>query len=133
MPIIRSAPMTVIDSSSNGNHLSDFVVDQGATSDWSYRKWNSGIAECWRNVSVNPTTVNGLNSVTVNLPFTFADTNFVVTATPAKCGLLVDRYGDCETNNSMTHTTSSFILSYNYAHGTIYTTSFNVMVKGRWK
>lgn len=25
----------------------DFIVEQGTSGDWVYRKWNSGIAECW--------------------------------------------------------------------------------------
>ena len=117
----------------NGSRFSDFVVEQGMAGIWTYKKWNNGTCECWGNVSINPTTANGLNSTTVNLPFTFANDDFVVNITPAKCGLLVDRCGDCNTSNAMVHTTSSFVLSYNYAHGTIYTTSFNVMVKGKWK
>ena len=117
----------------NGQPLKDFVIEQGMTGIWTWKKWFSGTCECWGNVSINPTTANGLNSTTVNLPFTFANDDFIVNITPAKCGLLVDRCGDCNTSNAMVHTTSSFVLSYNYAHGTIYTTSFNVMVKGKWK
>lgn len=26
----------------------DYIVEQGTTSGWTYRKWNSGIAECWK-------------------------------------------------------------------------------------
>lgn len=117
----------------NGQPLKDFVVEQGMTGIWTWKKWFNGTCECWGNVSINPTTANGLNSTTVNLPFTFANDDFIVNITPAKCGLLVDRCGDCNASNAMVHTTSSFVLSYNYAHGTIYTTSFNVMVKGKWK
>ena len=29
----------------------DFITAQGASGDWTYRKWNSGIAECWRTIS----------------------------------------------------------------------------------
>ena len=25
----------------------DYIVEQGTSGDWTYRKWNSGIAECW--------------------------------------------------------------------------------------
>lgn len=25
----------------------DYIVEQGTSSIWTYRKWNSGIAECW--------------------------------------------------------------------------------------
>ena len=31
----------------NGAKLSDFVVEQGTSGIWTYRKWNSGVAECW--------------------------------------------------------------------------------------
>jgi hypothetical protein len=30
-----------------GEQLNDFVVEQGTDGIWTYRKWNSGIAECW--------------------------------------------------------------------------------------
>ena len=45
-----------------GYNLADFIVEQGASGIWSYRKWYSGIAECWctytdENVSI--TTVWG--------------------------------------------------------------------------
>ena len=26
----------------------DYVVEQGVSDGWRYRKWNSGVAECWR-------------------------------------------------------------------------------------
>lgn len=25
----------------------DFIIEQGTSGDWSYRKWNSGVSECW--------------------------------------------------------------------------------------
>ena len=34
-----------------GAALSDFVVQQGASGAWTIRKWNSGIAECWRQIT----------------------------------------------------------------------------------
>ena len=29
----------------------DYIVEQGTSGIWTYRKWNSGIAECWGTVS----------------------------------------------------------------------------------
>ena len=29
----------------------DYIVEQGTNGIWEYRKWNSGIAECWFSVS----------------------------------------------------------------------------------
>lgn len=117
----------------NGNKLADFVVQQGTQGDWTYRKWNSGFAECWRNVSVTPGNVNANNSLQMDLPFTFANTNYNVTITPAKAAMYVDRWGDCATNGTITHTTTNFTMAYNYAYGTAYAVSFNVVVNGRWK
>lgn len=57
----------------NGNNLKDFVVEQGTSSGWNYRKWYSGIAECWRNATgtLSPyTTINGFSAYegSVNFP-----------------------------------------------------------------
>ena len=30
-------------------NLADYVVEQGTSGIWTYRKWNSGVAECWAN------------------------------------------------------------------------------------
>lgn len=117
----------------NGAKLADHVVEQGTQGDWTYRKWNSGFAECWRNVSVTPSTVNGTNSITMSLPFTFANTDYNVTITPAKAAMYIDRFGDCATNGAVTHTTTTLTIAYNYAYGTAYAVSFNVVVNGRWK
>lgn len=117
----------------NGNEMADFVVEQGTSGVWTYRKWNSGIAECWGNVSTTPSTVNGNNAVTVNLPFTFVGTDYKVTITPAKAAMYIDGVGDCATNGSITHTTTSFTTAYKYSYGTAYAVSFNVNVYGKWK
>lgn len=120
---------TILDS----NNTADYVVEQGTQGDWTYRKWNSGFAECWRNVSVTPGNVNATNNISMSLPFTFANTNYNVIITPAKAGMYVDRCGDCATNGAITHTTTEFTMSYNYAYGTAYNVSFNIVVNGKWK
>lgn len=58
--------------------MGDYVVDTGTSGIWSYRKWNSGIAECWLTAgymtSAVPATMtaNGQlyesNTMTVALP-----------------------------------------------------------------
>lgn len=30
----------------------DYIVEQGTSGNWIYRKWNSGVAECWAGYSV---------------------------------------------------------------------------------
>jgi hypothetical protein len=114
-------------------NTNDFVVEQGTNGIWTYRKWNSGIAECWGNVSTTPTTVNGSNAVSVNLPFIFVGTDYKVNISPAKAAMYVTSFGDCATNGIITHTTSSFTMAYKYSYGTAYAVSFNVNVYGKWK
>lgn len=36
-----------ISISGGGVTPDDYVVEQGTSGEWTYRKWNSGIAECW--------------------------------------------------------------------------------------
>ena len=37
--------------SSSAGSADDYVTEQGTSGDWTYRKWNSGTAECWRTIS----------------------------------------------------------------------------------
>ena len=42
-----------------GGNISDFVIDQGASGIWTYRKWNSGIAEIWGSDVLDPQESEG--------------------------------------------------------------------------
>jgi hypothetical protein len=117
----------------DAGNTKDFVVEQGTSDIWTYRKWNSGIAECWCNKSTTPTTVNGTNSISVSLPFTFVGIDYKVSITPAKTAMYITSFGDCATNGNLTHTTTSFTMSYKYNYGTAYAVSFNINVYGKWK
>lgn len=41
----------------NGNNMAEYVVAQGTSGIWKWRKWSSGLAECWGNTST-PTNTN---------------------------------------------------------------------------
>lgn len=41
-----------------GQYLSDFIIEQGTSGIWTYRKWYSGIAECWGKGNVPVTCTN---------------------------------------------------------------------------
>lgn len=53
-----------LNHSENGNiNVSDYVIEQGTSGVWKYRKWNSGVSECWTTLeksvgscTQNPTT-----------------------------------------------------------------------------
>jgi len=115
-------------------NVKDYVIEAGASNGWTWRKWNGGRMELYGTASHNPTALNdGVNTMTVTLPVSFINTGFTVLLTPAKCGLLVSSFGDCNGSNAITHTVNSFALSYKYNHGQAYTVNFNVMVIGGWK
>lgn len=46
-----------------GAALSDFVVQQGTSGNWYYRKWNSGRAECWGNIPINTAITSSIGSI----------------------------------------------------------------------
>lgn len=65
----------------NGSPLADYVIAQGTSGIWTYRKWKSGIAECWGRKSVstainsawgNLYTSGALSALNVSFPFTFS-------------------------------------------------------------
>ena len=59
----------------------DYIVEQGSTTNWYYRKWNSGVAECWRTLSISGYSCNtAVGSwyrtallTSVPYPFTFTE------------------------------------------------------------
>ena len=120
---------TILDTA----NTADYVVEQGTVGIWTYRKWFSGFAECWGNLSTTPTAANGNNRIATNLPFTFANTGYLVHVTPAKASMYIDACGDSETNGTITHTTTSFTIAYKYSFTTLYSVSFNLYVTGQWK
>lgn len=66
---------TILDS----NNTKDYVVDQGTSGIWTYRKWNSGLAECWGVYTMNSAATKTWGSLyysdtlapRINYPFTF--------------------------------------------------------------
>lgn len=58
--------------------MTDFVKETGTNGDWSYRKWNSGITECWCVTTGSVTLASQVDGfyqkvVTVNYPFEFSE------------------------------------------------------------
>lgn len=46
----------------------DHIVEQGTSGIWTYRKWASGLAECWGKKSVNVTSWSQFGNVYEGLP-----------------------------------------------------------------
>lgn len=60
--------------------VKDYIVDQGISGIWTYRKWNSGLAECWGVYTMTSAATKSWGTLyysdtlapRINYPFTFA-------------------------------------------------------------
>lgn len=110
----------------------DYVVEQGTSGIWAYRKWNSGIAECWGEYSFQP-TVTGSVYQTVSYPFRFATTNPIVTLTKSHNSTI---YSDVFNSNASGNRPDIFNvcdITFTGCQSTAYKIGVNIQVVGRWK
>ena len=47
----------------------DYVVEEGTSGIWTYRKWNSGIAECWGTYTLSYTSMASWGSMYYSQPY----------------------------------------------------------------
>lgn len=120
----------------NGNPIVDYVVDQGTSGIWTFRKWASGIAECWGTVApaAHSITSSWGNIFTKDnaiarqtYPFSFKDV-------PVVSINLYNTTGNCW---AYTGTVGSTLLSpaFGLARGTSgsVTVGAQITAIGRWK
>lgn len=108
----------------------DYIVEQGTKDIWTYRKWASGVAECWgRKSSITTVEWDAMCSrVDVPLPFKFVDTPMINCSGHQQ-----------QTNSSYvamaiaTSDTASGYIKCQHEPSEEYTCWFNFDIKGRWK
>lgn len=118
---------------------SDFIIEQGTSGDWTYRKWNSGLAECWARIAVNTAVqtqwgglyVSGsLSATNLTFPFTFTAIPMInVNLSGSGSGAFIIASG-----SGSSSTTKTGI--YEIARGTSAAAAnygVNYDVRGRWK
>jgi hypothetical protein len=118
----------------------DIVVDHGVIDGWTYRKWDSGLAECWKIVEYSTTVATAWGGMYVgnaiarqNYPFAFTEKPVeVVTLTSgSKMGFIYPEQSGYGVNGAYASA------RYNVASLSSYTTAvtyyFNYHVMGRWK
>ena len=75
MTIILDIKKVIKDILVKLNLIADYVVEVNTSGNWTYRKWNSGIVECWGGGSLTNgkyvQTWNGLIAVSVSIPLPF--------------------------------------------------------------
>lgn len=68
--------------------ITDYIAGWGATGIWTYRKWHSGIAECWGTASWNNVAVNSAwGGVYESMGRTLAFPDGLFTAAPEYCSI----------------------------------------------
>lgn len=120
----------------NGFPVADFIVEQGISDNWTYRKWDSGVAECWGRIT-GPT----LERVEIK--------NYTTFTTAIPDGLFVDRQcafyslgrnawamdivydnsigADDRLNNIKT------VIWWKVDDSSVHSISFDVRILGKWK
>lgn len=107
----------------------DYIIDSGVDGIWTWRKWNSGIAECWGQKS-NSTPANTAQNIDAfPFPFTFAEPPSVNVGCTANGA---DYYRVHNLKNYTTTTTMrlTFINKYTSAAADI---TAEIYVQGLWK
>jgi hypothetical protein len=112
------------------NVISDFVVEQNTYGIWTYRKWNSGIAECWGRANIYSVAAwsNTVAYCYAKLPFTFVEPP-IVASSGGQAGLA---------GSYITYTESTTTGIDSYMQCTVEPSAgsycwFDFQVKGRWK
>lgn len=122
-----------------GNTLQDFVIEQGTKDSWSYRKWNSGVMECWRRLQITANvnsawgslyTSGAISATNLSYPYTFTELPMLtVNLMPFGAGGLIMMSGNAYGSASNTG-------ALEIARGTAYSNGqylINYYAIGRWK
>lgn len=111
----------------------DYIVEEGTDGIWTYRKWNSGIVECWGLATISSLTwvsylSTGLYYTNPNweVAFPFSITNPRVNANIVKAG------GNVGWVANANYSSEKALLSV-VRNGNSGETSASITVKGRWK
>ena len=107
----------------------DYIVEQGTSGIWTYRKWNSGIAECWGEYSkTEPAHTNDIG-IYVYFPFTFKSAPLVNVGFKGGGWDYYVAYAIGGENTTTTYSRLSY--TNNFSEST--TITGQIIVKGKWK
>ena len=111
----------------------DFVIEQGKNGIWTYRKWSSGVAECWGSTTIAGVVCSNTNGVlyysdvkSVTFPFTFSSIQYANVAS-------ADPWRVVGNNINFNTTTLTFKVVQAHSSTTAYDWVGRISVIGRWK
>lgn len=129
---------TILDTVNLSTYIKDYVVEQGTSGIWTYRKWNSGIAECWGTRTITGVKVDkqwgstyyAETPAAIAYPFTFKET-------PAETATMSSNNMSAWMASASINTSSStgkyFLMRPDSAATTTYTVYIHYHATGRWK
>lgn len=102
-----------------------YIVEQGTSGIWTYRKWSDGIAECW--CSINSSIPSGWSGsgITLTFPFTFATVDYGI--------VQFHNYQVERAYTVITPTNATTITIHTKNSEDAFTAFFSIDVKGTWK
>ncbi|WP_456299333.1 gp53-like domain-containing protein [Mediterraneibacter hominis] len=108
------------------SNLIDYIVQNGTY----YRRWHSGIQECWGNITF-AATVKTSQLATITFPISFKDTNFYIQLTLSNNGTVATNIMEADSGGNTKRTTTSTITRVDKTSGN-YSIRANYYVIGRW-
>ena len=109
----------------------DYLVEQGTSDGWTYRKWNSGFVECYRRhvevvarYSSTGAPMSNLFYKKIYLPFTLAEKPIYTFTVSTGSGIAVPFFGVADTTEYITPYWSSNVTGES---------RLNIHLVGRWK
>lgn len=129
--VIAQSPMASIVEAQDA--VADFIVSQGSTDGWTWRKWNSGIAECWRYYQYLP-TATGDQAFSVSYPFSFVSGDYpIVTTTLGMNGTLANSALACDAVGNLPNRETACNLFLRGITSKSYMIAVHIHVLGRWR
>ena len=132
--VVQGIKNTLQEAKNYSDARGDYRVEEGTSGIWTYRKWASGIAECWGEHSetkapyvILPNNWYGFYTASVSLPFTFLQ--------KPKVNYSMQMGASLSMTGTLLQITTSTVCGYGMAYGAsgscTITADFNV--KGLWK
>ena len=114
--------------------IADYVVEQGTSGIWTYRKWQSGVAECWVHTSLSTAITTKVGSMYVQSQFTTVNfpTGLFITA-PLVFTNTTTQGAQWAQANSITSASFKPRIFYPVVYSNAIAWDFDFYVKGKWK
>lgn len=112
------------------SQASDYIVSEGTSGDWYYRKWASGWAECYGIAGQYISSVNTSTTTYFDYPFAFTERPIVDVTTYDAAGWL---HNFTPFNNSSSTTSAGIQASLKDNSYMPITMMYKIIAKGWWK